>query len=73
MTLVVPKGLVGKYSTADVWKEFGNIIDESADGVENIYVDAPHDNIMYDLQGRPAKRTENGIYILNGKKILITH
>lgn len=73
MTLVVPKGLVGKYSTADVWKEFGNIIDESADGMENIYVDAPHDNIMYDLQGRPVKRTENGIYILNGKKILITH
>lgn len=43
-------------------------------GIENINndLDNRHDNVIYDLQGRPVSSVHSGnIYILNGKKILV--
>ncbi len=47
----------------------------TATGIDNINVDAtqPHTDAIYDLQGRRvAKPMQGGIYIINGKKVIIT-
>lgn len=47
----------------------------TATGIDNINVDAtqPHTDAIYDLQGRRvAKPMQGGIYIINGKKVVIT-
>ena len=44
-------------------------------GIDNINVDTtqPHTDAIYDLQGRRvAKPMQGGIYIINGKKVIIT-
>jgi hypothetical protein len=49
--------------------------DGTATGIDNINVDAtqPHTDAIYDLQGRRvAKPMQGGIYIINGKKVVIT-
>lgn len=49
--------------------------DGAATGIDNINVDAtqPHTDAIYDLQGRRvAKPMQGGIYIINGKKVIIT-
>ena len=43
---------------------------EGTTGIDS--VDAEGDDAIYfDLQGRRVKRTENGVYIINGKKTFI--
>lgn len=49
--------------------------DGTITGIDNINVDAtqPHTDAIYDLQGRRvAKPMQGGIYIINGKKVIIT-
>lgn len=49
--------------------------DGTITGIDNINVDAtqPHTDAIYDLQGRRvAKPMQGGIYIINGKKVVIT-
>ena len=40
-------------------------------GINNIYVDTTDSTIYYDLQGRKVKNPRRGIYIHNGKKVMI--
>ena len=83
-TLHVPYGCREKYKKADYWKNFTNIEEiekESASeglvsgetGVAPAVLtdDAASDGQFYDLQGRPASGTQKGIYIRNGKKVLV--
>ena len=83
-TLHVPYGCREKYKKADYWKNFTNIEEiekESASeglvsgetGVAPAVLtdDAASDGQFYDLQGRPADGTRKGIYIRNGKKVLV--
>ena len=73
LTLVVPDGTTAAYATAPVWKEFGTIVEESAQGIEN-----PKENLstsstpFYDLMGRRVNVLRPGnIYLKDGKKILV--
>lgn len=49
----------------------GFLINPYPTGVEAIGVDADCDNTIYDLCGRRVENPSNGIYIQNGKKILV--
>ena len=49
----------------------GFLINPQPTGVEAIGVDADCDNTIYDLSGRRVENPSNGIYIQNGKKILV--
>lgn len=49
----------------------GFLINPHPTGVEAIGVDADCDNTIYDLCGRRVENPSNGIYIQNGKKILV--
>ena len=57
-------------SSAKIILDFG---DDNATGIETVEADAQQDGIWYTLQGvaLDGKPTENGIYILNGKKVAI--
>ena len=65
----VPDGCEGKYSSAEGWKEFANIW---AAGIHEIKNEATINDRWYSLDGRSIKQpTKKGIYINNGKKIVI--
>ena len=40
-------------------------------GVENVNTDGVDTDAVYDLQGRKVKMPAKGVYIVNGKKVLI--
>ena len=78
-TLHVPQGSKEKYEEAPYWKNFTTVIDDiivssSSDetGIFGVWSDDPiSSERFYDLQGRPADGTKKGIYIRNGKKVLV--
>jgi hypothetical protein len=49
-----------------VWQ----IVDEGMD-VENIIAPQTQETVIYDLMGRPTAEPGKGIYIVNGKKVVI--
>ena len=67
--LYVPLGSVDSYKTANVWKEFFNI--ES--GINAITIDGAQNGKVYNLKGQQVydQATSKGMYILNGKKVII--
>lgn len=81
--LHVPKGTATLYKDADYWKLFGNIVEDiKLSGVTEIRADDSSDKelfTVYDLQARKMNITDRmqlkslnkGIYIVNGKKLLV--
>ena len=82
-TLHVPYGCKEKYENATFWSNFTNIVEMDEEKYdEPVYYgetgvapavsdDTASDGQFYDLQGRPADGTKKGIYIKNGKKVLV--
>ena len=78
-TLSVPQGYTATYQQADQWKDFFFINDDvDITGIENIIATDTDDVTVYTLNGikQTMKKNElkslpKGIYIINGKKILI--
>ena len=40
-------------------------------GIENIMTDNTKSDAIYDLMGRKVETPDNGIYIINGNKVLV--
>ena len=75
--LKVPIGSVSAYQMADQWKDFF-FIEEVATDISPTNLDLHQPKIVYDLKGRRVNITGDnmheltkGIYILNGRKLLI--
>ena len=50
-----------------------NFEDATTNGISNVKTTAePRTDVIYDLQGRRVKNPVNGIYIVNGKKVVIS-
>ena len=47
------------------------VVNSSTDGIRSIET-VRNDNKVYDLQGREVKAPGKGIYIVNGKKVVLT-
>jgi len=59
--------VIDAYKAAQYWSKFF-----ITDGIDNVNVDVePTDNQYYDLQGRRVVNPTRGIYILNGKKVIV--
>lgn len=73
--LYVPKGCVQKYQAADYWRNFVNIRevgDESATSLSALKVEGiQNDTSWYTIGGMRTIPTRPGIYIKNGKKVLV--
>lgn len=44
---------------------------EDASAIDDVKAEATTDNICYDLQGRRVTKAQKGLYIVNGKKVLV--
>lgn len=79
-TIHVPYGCKETYQQAAIWSKFANIVEmdhvtdngSSSDetGVSSIELSEEAAR-YYDLQGRPVDRTQKGIFILSGKKVMV--
>ncbi len=69
--LYVPAGSVEAYKKSTYWNMFNNTIGIEA-GIENPECATQNSAIIYDLTGRRVENpTKGGIYIVNGKKVVI--
>ena len=70
-TLYVPIGTKATYASTSGWNEFRNIVEADLTGIEEI-VATPEGEIIHDLRGnRIDKITKGGIYIINGRTVVI--
>lgn len=72
----VPSKSIDMYKNAYGWNLFNSIValtdrDPKPTGIIDIRFDAKDEGRYYDLQGRSMKELSKGIYILNGKKVLV--
>ena len=74
-TLYVPVGSKDAYAAANGWSEFYNIVEMEFTGIDEVVDDVKGENSkvkdVYDLSGRKVTNPTKGIYIVNGKKVLL--
>ena len=75
VTLYVPKGSKAAYATSDVWKDFGNIVEDESLGIGNVHYDPYGGKLteIYTVNGvkvntKDIKTLPKGIYIQGRKK-----
>lgn len=68
--LYVPTGSLEAYQNALIWKDFQHIIGMDYTGISNVSA-SKKTNITYTLDGRRVENPTKGIYIMNGKKVVI--
>ena len=68
--LYVPNGTMAAYKEADVWKEFLNIKEFDATGINTAIINNKKNQKVYDLLGKKVTSPLKGLYIIDGKKIL---
>lgn len=71
--LFVPESAISAYESAEVWKDFGNIVgvgDPIVDGITSTLPYNNYESIRYNLSGQRVGNSYHGIVIVNGKKML---
>ena len=70
-TLYVPVGSKNKYKAKYGWKEFIHIVEGEPTDIINVNRETITNNRYYTLDGREVEHPTKGIYILNGKKVVV--
>ena len=70
-TLYVPVGTKETYASTKGWKDFVNIVEKDFTGIEDVVAEGERVKTVYDLNGRAVENPSSGIYIINGKKVVI--
>jgi hypothetical protein len=68
--LYVPNGTQEAYQTARIWNEFQHIIGMDYTGISTVGASAKV-NKLHTLDGRRVENPAKGLYIMNGKKVVI--
>ena len=74
--LYVPTGSKGAYQQAEYWEDFLNIEDDVVTGMESTIANKQGKTAIYTLDGKRLNATNaadlpKGIYIINGKKVMV--
>ena len=67
--LYVPAGAKETYAATEGWNEFTNIVELEDTNIDKVV--SPDNSLYFDLNGRGVENPTRGIYIVNGKKILV--
>ncbi len=72
-TLHVPEGCAEAYRSAEIWRDFANIVEDAATSVNQVAADdgLSGDIPWFDLSGRRVDSPAPGIYIRGGRKVLL--
>ena len=75
-TLHVPASVYSVYRSSYPWNNFGRIValthdDPKPAGIDIVRGEDLKQNGFYDLQGRKTTSPRNGLYINNGKKMMV--
>lgn len=72
-TLWVPEGFVDTYKALDGWKDFSEIKEDLPipTGIEDVNQETLTNNRYYDMQGRLVENPTKGLYITNGRKVIV--
>ena len=70
-TLYVHIGAGETYAATEGWSRFVNIVEQDLSDIEDILGEDLDNAVFYDLNGRVVEYPTNGIYIVNGKKVLV--
>ncbi len=70
-TLYVPNGCLEAYQNANSWNNFWDIREFDPTGIDDVKSDNENATTVYDLNGRVVENPTNGIYIIDGKKVLL--
>ena len=73
--LYVQIGAKETYEATAGWNEFSEIIEMDLTGIDEMPEEVKGENgegkTIYDLQGRVVENPTSGIYIIDGKKVLV--
>ena len=69
--LYVPIGAKYRYEKREPWNLFFDIVEMDFTGIDNVKAENGKVKTVYDLQGRKVENPTNGVYIINGKKVLL--
>ena len=69
--LYVPIGSLEAYQNAGVWKNFWEIKEFDTTGIIDVKTENKKETTIYDINGRGVENPTNGIYIVDGKKVLL--
>ena len=69
--LYVPIGSLEAYQNAYAWKEFWEIKEFDTTGISDVKTENKKETTIYDINGRGVENPTNGIYIVDGKKVLL--
>ena len=74
-TLYIPNGTEQLYQKREPWNMFFYIVEIDFTGIEDVYdeeeAECERVQTIYDLQGRKVEVPSEGLYIINGKKVMI--
>ena len=74
-TLYIPNGTKSLYEKREPWNRFFYVKEMDFTGIEDVYdeVKGESGNVkaIYDMQGRVVENPASGIYIIDGKKVLV--
>jgi len=72
--IYVPDDCVENYKVAEGWKDYASLIkpaSEQGTGIQAIVREQEDAQTIYDLSGRRVERPTEGVYIVNGKKVVV--
>ena len=73
--LYVPTGTKSLYEKREPWNLFFDIVEMNFTGIDEVLDEVKSEigkvKTIYDFQGRKVDTTNKGVYIINGKKVLI--
>ena len=68
-TLYVPYGAKETYAATKCWNQFTNIVELEDTNIDKVV--SPNNSLYFDLNGHGVENPTRGIYIVNGKKVLV--
>ena len=70
-TLYIPNGTKSLYEKREPWNIFFDIVEIDFTGIEDVEAEGEMVQTIYDLQGRKVEVPSEGLYIINGKKVVV--